>query len=237
MNRIEKETDNRTTQVVQQLTRAIVGKTYARNTLLPTERDLALQMGVSRNVIREATKVLESRGLLSIRRGVGTIVNGVTSAPVHQVFTDVLDGEENALSKVLEVRLVLELEIAAMAALRRDNEDLHKMRVLLDEFAAHQEDLTRCAEIDLKWHHAVAEATHNPLFVIMLEPLSELLRESRMRALKNSTPSLAHEHHEAIYEAIKQKRPRKAAAAMRHHLETSRQEMQEWLERKHNGPA
>lgn len=89
----------------------------------------------------------------------------------------------------------------------------------------------------MAWHQSLAQATHNQVFDIMLEPLIDLLRESRLRALRNSTTELARAHHEAIYQAVARKQPAKAARLMRHHLETSQAETEDWLRAKDSGFA
>jgi GntR family transcriptional repressor for pyruvate dehydrogenase complex len=104
---------SRTEQVVSQLTQAILSGDIAQGSLLPPERELAERLGVSRNVVREATKILKSRGLLDIRQGIGTIVKSVTSEPVQEMFNNALHGHDDALTQLTEVRLVLEVQIAA----------------------------------------------------------------------------------------------------------------------------
>lgn len=210
--------ENRTTRVVDHLTHAIVSQEIAANVLLPPERKLAESLGVSRNVVREATKILQSRGLVTIRQGSGTLVNGITSEPVRQVMHQALDNQEDTLPKLLEVRLVLEVEIARLTAQRRTKEDLNQLRALLDEFALNLEDLPRCAQLDVAFHQSLAKATHNPLFALMLEPLVNLLQESRLQSLQDATTLVSHRHHEKIYQAVEKRQPSKASHLMREHL-------------------
>lgn len=222
---------NRTEYVVEQLTAAILGGEVALDQPLPPERLLAEQFGVSRNVVREAAKILQSRGLVTVRQGIGTIVQGLTTEPMQRVISQGLVGRGDPLLKLLEVRLTLEAEIVALAASRRTRTDLNQMEKRLASFevAMAEQDLFECARLDVAFHEALARATKNEVFVLMLDSLSGLLLESRKRALQNSTLELAARHHRAIYAAVVAKDARDAAAQMRLHLNTSLQETRAWL--------
>lgn len=219
-----------TSRVVEQLTRAILGGQLAAQSLLPPERQLAEELGVSRNVVREATKILQSNGLVSIRQGIGTIVRGLSAEPVTQVLSRALDGQPDGLLKLIEVRLPLEVEIAGLAAERRTEADLQAMTELVDAFDASLEDLDECARLDVAFHAALARATQNPVFPLMLESFAELLLENRRQALKNSQTTVAAGHHRAILEAVAAREVQEARSGMRLHLETSRAETMAWLE-------
>lgn len=219
---------NRTATVVDQLSAAILGGDVPVGQPLPPERQLAEQLGVSRNVLREATKILQSRGLVAVRQGVGTIVLGLSSEPVQRVLSSALERCEDPLLQLIEVRLSLEVETAGLAAQRRTSADLDQMEDLLQRFEAamDQNALEECAALDVAFHQAVARATRNEVFVLMLDSVSGLLLENRKRALRNSRLEIAADHHRAIYKAIKAGSADSAAAQMRRHLETSRWETQ-----------
>lgn len=225
---------NRTQSVVEQLTHSIVSGEIARDSPLPPERELAQRLGVSRNVVREATKILQSRGLLTIRQGIGTVVNGVTSEPVRQVFSDTLHGQDDALLKLTEVRLVLEVEIAALAAQRATADDLRKLRSLVQQMDESGDDHTRYARLDVAFHQALAGATQNDLFAVMLESLSELLHESRQRSLSSAAgvPQRAQVLHWAIVEAVAVGDAQLASKRMRDHLQVMQQEIEVWLQKR-----
>lgn len=212
---------NRTSHVVDHLTTAILDRVYSPGSQLPPERELAQELGVSRNVVREATKTLQSRGLLSVEHGRGTIVTGVTTGPVSQVFENALHGSGNGLIKVLQVRMPLEVEIAALAARHRLEKHLKATRELLNSMRNQLRDVPRYAQSDVAFHHSLAEATGNELFVVVLESLSGLLAEYRLQALGQSSTRLAQEHHESIFAAIEAQDASAAAREMRHHLQTS----------------
>lgn len=219
---------NRTQNVVEQLTHSIISGEVARDSLLPPEREMAERLGVSRSVVREATKILQSRGLLTIRQGIGTVINGVTSEPVRQVFSDTLRGQDDALLKLTEVRLVLEVEIAALAAQRATADDLRKLHSLVQQMDESCDDHTRYARLDVEFHQALAAATQNDLFAVMLESLSSLLHESRQRSLSNAegVPQQAQVLHRTILEAVAAGDATRAAKWMREHLRSMQQEIE-----------
>lgn len=218
---------NRTQQVVEQLTQSILKKDFSPGTQLPPERELAQQLGVSRNVVREATKTLQSRGLLSVEHGRGTIVTGVTMGPMRQTLENALFGRQDSLLKLLQLRLPLEAEIASLAALNRRAEHLKATQKLLNEMREAASDLPYYAELDVAFHQSLAQATGNELFVLVLESLSGLLTEYRLTALRQSSWEIAQRHHERIYAAIEAGDAEAASSRMRDHLETSLQETQE----------
>lgn len=86
--------------------------------LLPAERELAERLGIGRPAVREAIRVIEHRGLVTVRHGVGTTVTGVTARPVRETYRRALiDGKDRA-RHLLEARLAIEVETAALAAKR-----------------------------------------------------------------------------------------------------------------------
>lgn len=218
---------NRTEQVVEQLTHSILTGELKKGSLLPPERELAEQMGVSRTVVREGTKILQSHGLVTVRQGSGTVVNGLTTAPVRQVLEHALLADSGSYEKLLEARLGLEVQIAALAAERATVEEIVLMQSLIAEFEEHQTDLKACARLDVAFHEALARAAKNPIFMVMLEPLSELMTASRLRGLSQSHPSVALHHHREILEAVAERQAEAASRAMQRHLEVAMAELQE----------
>jgi GntR family transcriptional repressor for pyruvate dehydrogenase complex len=218
---------SRTEQVVSQLTQSILSGDIAQGSLLPPERELAERLGVSRNVVREATKILKSRGLLDIRQGIGTIVKSVTSEPVQQTFNNALHGHDDALSQLTEVRLVLEVQIAALAAQRATPAQLDELSALLEAMDKSFTNHTRFADLDVEFHNVLAAATQNRIFVLMLESVSALLHQSRELTLAAfPVAEAAQKAHKAIFRAIKVKDGVAAAQAMSAHLDLQRRDFE-----------
>jgi len=114
--------------------------------------------------------------------------------------------------------MAIEPESARLAAERASDESIRGLRALQDELVA-AESSEEAIEIDLRFHHALAEASGNMMFRLFLDSLAEISRESRQRTIGRVGKQSAVDHHEKIVRAIEQHRPQAAAKAMRYHLE------------------
>ena len=212
-------------QVADQIQGLIVADSLRPGDKLPGERELAEQMGVSRTVIREAIRVLSDRGLVSVKSGCGTYVRELShkdAAASIELFLKLRQSPES-FQHVYEVRRMIEVEAAGLAALRADQEDHASMETAIDGMADNKGDPQKYAECDLAFHAAVAAATHNELFGILLSPISELLEE--MVRISLDAPTAVDEglaHHHNILEQIKTQDTEKARQAMRDHLNHAR---------------
>jgi len=215
--------NSRTGQVVDHLTQRILEGDFKRNELLPAERELASQLGVSRTVIREATKMLQWSGLVNIRQGSGALVRGASSEPVERAFAHALHGEIDALSKVYEVRRALETDIVALAAKRRTDNDIQKLRALcqeMDSLASHHaEQRLRFIDLDMAFHNAIAAATQNNAFVIILQATTTLFANERKEAkVVGISDQKMQREHWRILRAIEDGEAALAVRVMRDHL-------------------
>jgi GntR family transcriptional repressor for pyruvate dehydrogenase complex len=195
---------------------------------LPPERDLATQLGVSRNSVREAVHELELKRLVERRSGRGTLVLNAQSG-THGALLDELGSNERDLLEIMDFRLAVEPPIAGLAAERTTRGGLTRLARLLDEMEE-EADPARVAELDHSFHAAVARATHNRLLVRLHEVSSEWLRQSRREALQSRRrreASLA--GHRRIYDAIKAGDREGAHAAMVDHIEQVRRIIQPHL--------
>lgn len=189
---------------------------------LPTEAQLAAAHGVSRSVVREAVHRIKSRGLLVSRQGSGVYV---APAPVHRPLE--LDlavlGSVDAVVQVVEVRRVLEGEIAALAAARATRQQIGSLRRALLAIDAASAAGGDGVDEDLAFHRRIAEATGNPQFGRLLGFLEQYLRDG-MRITRGNEARRADfmqqvrsEHHQ-IVEAIAAHDPAAARRAATRHL-------------------
>jgi GntR family transcriptional repressor for pyruvate dehydrogenase complex len=188
---------------------------------LPAERDLAAQLGVSRNSVREAVHELELKRLVERRSGRGTMVLDPQSS-AHGALLSQLASDERDLLEIMDFRLTIEPPIAALAAERTTRGGLTRLARLVDEMTD-ESNPARIAELDYSFHAAIARATHNRLLVRLHEVSSEWLRQSRKEALQSHrrrAASLA--GHQSIYEAIKAGDRAAAHAAMVDHIQQVR---------------
>ena len=166
-------------RVVEKIVALIQDGAWAPGDRLPPERDLAEAFAVSRTVVREAVKTLEARGVLETLSGSGVYVRSPDSAMVSRslrMYLQLLDQDDIDL-RLAEIRCVLEMEIAALAAARATAEERQELRRLCQEMRKHAGAPRVLAEMDFQLHLLLAEATRNELFGVLLTPLIEQLRE------------------------------------------------------------
>ncbi|MCS0635140.1 FCD domain-containing protein [Streptomyces sp. LP05-1] len=194
--------------VVEQLRGQLAVGEWAVGDRIPTEHDLAEQLGVGRNTVREAVRVLVHAGLLESRQGHGTFVRS-TADPAAVLRSVRAAG---ALD-VLELRVALETEAARLAAARRDAHDLSLLRAALVTL---RQEGDRNADADLAFHRAVVEATHNAAFTEVYRFFSTQVHEHLVEALGDrSMPPVDLDAHEALVAAIESGDPEAAEAAAR----------------------
>lgn len=211
-------------QVAAQLQSLITSGGIRPGEKLPSERELCELLGVSRTVVREAVRALAIKGLVEVRPGGGAVARSPDSSLVAELMTLMLRAGEGAVAfeHVHEVRRLLEVEIAGLAAERRDAGDLTRLEERLCEMAEHAGEPLRWAAADVAFHAALAEATHNPLYPVLLGSIADLLMEVRLTGARlPETPELAYRHHRAIAERVGAADRAGARAAMQAHLRES----------------
>jgi GntR family transcriptional regulator, transcriptional repressor for pyruvate dehydrogenase complex len=187
---------------------------------LPPERELAAQFGVSRTVIREAVRALKAKGLLEVRSGSGVRVVAVDASTVQESMRHFVQGNVSDYSKVDEVRRVLEVAAAGLAAQRATDADLARIDATVTRFEEQVGDLEASVQLDLAFHRAVALATHNELFLVLHDSIGEMLVEVRRRNLSKGETErqLVARMHRRIRDEIAAHDPAHAQEAMRAHL-------------------
>jgi GntR family transcriptional repressor for pyruvate dehydrogenase complex len=200
----------------------IVEGKYGPGARLPSEREFAERLGLSRATVREAVKQLAERGLVRSRVGRGLFVAHRSSEPMTGTLDAVLHLDGGRLGDVREMRHILGTSAARLAARRATADDLAVLWGILDEM----EEMERGAALPgwghlgrtgTAFHLALARATHNPLLVAFTEPLFELVDRARQDYPWQPTGE-AIPNHRRIYEAVAARDPDAAAAAMETHL-------------------
>ncbi len=213
-------------RVVEELLKQIVSGAIPPGTALPSEPELARQFGVSRIVIREAIRILVEKGLVAVRHGSGMWVQ-----PTDQwnhldpmVLFERLRSHRDPswLEEILELRKILELAAAELAAVRRTPEHLARLNDLLERMraAVADADATTYVSLDVSFHEVIMEAAGNRLLREARRPLSDVLFSGWLmttRTPERLTRSLR--GHEDIYTAIAASDPLAAREAMRRHVE------------------
>lgn len=199
---------------------------------LPTERELARQFEVSRTVVREAVSRLLARSLLEARIGGGMVISSPSAASVGRSMALMLRMGQPSIvhDKVLEVRRLLEVEIAGLAAQRRTDADLKRMEEILIEAAGVQHDPIRFPELDVGFHLALAQATQNELFLILLDAMMDtLVRFRQIGYQAPDMPARSMNHHRAIFGQVVAGSVAGARYAMCNHLVEAEETVREAL--------
>ncbi len=218
-------------QIVAQIEERILNGELLPGDKLPAERELAEQFGVSRTAIREAMKALSHSGMVVIQPGRGTFVTDISSKVVRHSFDMLVRvSNETGVKDLIEIREILEPEIAALAAVRAGSEDIESMEEAVRAMDLAMDDPETFIEADLDFHLALAQGSDNVLIPALIDTLVELLREHRKRAasvkggLERGQP-----HHKIILDAIKINDANAARESMRAHLEQVRKEIETTL--------
>ncbi len=196
---------------------------------LPTEAAIMEEFGVSRTVVREAISKLQASGLVETRHGIGTFVVGLGDSAAFRIAPEQIATLHDVIA-VLELRIGLETEAAALAAARRTERNLAEMRSALDGFAAALAEGRDAVGPDFQFHQEIARATQNPHYAELMGTLgSMIIPRARLSAsgaageAQRSYLLRANAEHENIYDAIANQDPDAARAAMRTHLANSRE--------------
>ena len=150
---------------------------YLVDAQLPTESALAARYGVSRQVVREAARLLEDRGLVNIRPGRGMTVAAPGIETIVQRYRSVLRRDGASFSDLMQLRQMIEVDMSALAALNRTEADVRRMRETLLQARDHLDDYDACLAADLAFHMAVAQATQNPFVLTFAQPINMVLRD------------------------------------------------------------
>jgi len=193
---------------------------------LPSERELAEQFAVSRTAVREAVKALRQKGLVEIRPGRGTfITNGTSDTIRHSLSMLMKIGVANGSGNLVEVREILEPEIAALAATRITDEYIASMQAAVETMDTALDNVDVFVEADLDFHLALAEGTQNPIIPILMDSIIDLLREQRKRiGLTKGGLQRGQVHHKKILDAVTRHDAEAARQAMQDHLKQVRKD-------------
>ena len=206
-------------RVAALLLETIVARGLQPGDRLPSERELGEQFGVSRTVIREAVRALAAKGVIEVRTGSGLRVAAVDASAVSESIGLYLRGGTVEYPKVHDVRRLLEVEIAGLAAERAHDADIARMRKLCEQMEAALDDVERASRLDLAFHRAIARATDNELYLLLLDSIGEALLEIRRSNLQSGAAAQTMAAHRKIADRIAARDPAGARRAMEEHLD------------------
>lgn len=191
---------------------------WALGAKLPGETTLAPQLGVGRSTVREAIRQLAGRGVLATRQGSGVFV---TALDAPESWDTVL--RRTDILAVIEARIAIECEAAALAAERRTPADVRTIRQALTARAEHRSEIESHVDTDTAFHRAVVAAAHNPILLELFDGFTPRLRGAmidmlRLRAAFGSDED--HAAHQELVEAVAGRDAAAASALSRAHLQS-----------------
>ena len=234
MQRLERK-PKRAERLIETLKARIAAGELAPGAKLPTEMELVRDFGISRTVVREAIAALAGDGLVQARQGAGVFVLGRTGL---DGLASELKGRLSAVLNMLEVRMAVEIEAAALAAQRRSAAQEAEIREAYERFNRDLHADAPTGEADFRFHRSIAAATNNPFYVEILDVLGR--RTIPRDLLPTVAPDVVQSRHyleslqaehAAILEAITRSDPNGARTAMRDHLAVSQSRYQILLQR------
>lgn len=210
-------------QALAQLKQFIASEGLAAGERLPSERELARQLGIGRNSVREALKVLEALGIVESRVGEGTFILEQPGATLGRTIGLSIATWGGALLELLHARQMIEVESARFAALRATDDDRQAILAEVDRMDAAGDDIYGYLAADMQFHRLVAQATHNGVVAAVVSNLIDILQDvlGEMRADQIQSVAEGTSTHRDIFAAIVQKDGDTASREMRSHLQFS----------------
>lgn len=208
-------------QIIEQIRYLITSGELKPGDKLPPERKLADHLGVGRGPVRDAIRKLEFYGILKTLPQSGTVVAGMGMKALEGLITDVLKLETHDFSSLVETRVILEVNAARYAALRRTEDDIVAIKNALTEYESRISEGAPAVEEDLLFHLKIAEASKNTAlksFMLIITP--DIIKNFiDLKVCDNGRFLKTVEEHEEILEYIISKDADGAGKAMRRHLQ------------------
>ena len=211
--------DNLYEEVVRQVKKAIMRGEYHAGEPLPGEHDLARRLGVSRPVVREALRTLQTQGFVEIRRGTkgGAYVREPDGLAFSENLGDLIRLRRITVDHLGQARLLLEPEVCRLAALNGSERDLEALRVLLEEYET-TASLNRKVSLNARFHRVLSQASGNPFYAILMESIMDFT-EDFIRTIKPVDEIIHKEgEHRRIFSAVAAHQAERAEALMRSHV-------------------
>lgn len=206
-------------EVAHDLSEAIVQGRYAPGDFLPTEQEFVKEYGASRNVVREALKLLMARGLVEMLHGLGSRVLPHHHWQLQDQLIRMMREDPRVPRDLIAVRRILEEDIAELAAAHATDAQIASMYTTIECLRAAAARPDECIEHDVQFHQLLAEASDNVLLPLVLQPVGKLLLASRLATIHNpgAVERSVHAHAEILARVVARD-PAGARQAMREHL-------------------
>jgi GntR family transcriptional regulator, transcriptional repressor for pyruvate dehydrogenase complex len=208
-----------TAEVIERIKRLLASGDLRPGAKLVPEREFARILGISRPSLRQALKVLIAIGVVESKVGKGTYIRSESTSQMLEQSLDFLSLTGGvSLSELFEVRKVIEVELAGLAAMRAAPEDLAELRESLAAMSRTADKPKDYLPHNVNFHRLIAKAARNSLFYAVIDSLRRVLSESRRRTIKVEPVEVLLGDHAAIYQQIEARNVAGAREAMLKHL-------------------
>ena len=210
-------------QIAEQIRSSILAGEFTPGEKLPPERELAEMFGVSRPSVREALNMLASSGLVMSYQGGGTVVLSLVESNTGSPLAGLVGSKQECALNVIEVRKGIESWTAHYAALRALPEDIRNLERIVEGLRQNLDRLKPSEDLDANFHLAIAKATHNFVWLHLMETIFDAMREFQKNVWQaiyltaEDHQTLFH-HHTLILESIRNRNTEAAQQAMLEHL-------------------
>ncbi|HWR12404.1 MAG TPA: FadR/GntR family transcriptional regulator [Rectinemataceae bacterium] len=220
-------------QAIDKIYELIVARNLRTNDRLPPERELSEMLGISRNSLREAIRVLDVLGIIRVDQGSGMVIDATKvsdAVTLHLSFALMLNRDK--FRELFEARLIFETECAGLAAERATDEEIAELRETYAKLVESRADRAKGIEYELSLHAITARAAHNTVLEKILSSLRQVLRESREQTVPSSgvTPATV-ELQEKIIDAISGHDKNSARTLMYEHIAAVAQRVEEGVKK------
>ena len=209
-------------QVASRIESLILSNRLRQGDKLPPEREMSTRFGVSRAVVRESIKLLEERGLLEPRSGRGAFVTIPGFGPMTSSLNAAFHMQDCTADDLYEARWCLESFIVRLATERATETDIARMEAAIAVMNQNLDSPEKFMPADVEFHAALAAATHNPLFVVMSQPLIQMILTKGHLGFSYGHVLERHQNHQRLLDCIRNRDVAGAEAVIHHHLNLSR---------------
>lgn len=226
VNPIKKE--NVPEKIIREIKQLIDSGQMATGSRLPSERDLAGLLNVSRSSLREALKALSILGIIENRHGDGNFISASSNNWPMEPLSIFLSVKRGAMIDLIDARQGLEITAAELAARRRTDDDIERMTQAIRDMHATQNRPEMFYKNDLSFHRRLVAAAKNPIIADLLEKIYTLSDATRMEIHHLDSHFYKYigydiGEHEKLLHSIKSKNPENAVACMSRHMKSIRQ--------------
>jgi len=209
-----------TSTICQKLAGEIIRGNWSEGEKIPTERELASELGVGRASLREALKALQIMGMIEIRLGDGTYVRKRSEFFSTPLLWAIASSPAVDIEELVAARKLIEVELAGLAAEHASVAQMKEIREYLDRMKKERGNPDEFIQADLNFHLAIGNAASNGILLNALQLIRNLLHEWMLKAVATKgVYEEAYKQHERVLHAIKSRDGKAARTAMRNHLD------------------